>query len=195
MPNVANLINQFNQMSTVNNGLTWGQVSNMRVGGNRVGLAFKYARIVRLPVGMEVYKFNGFPNLRTDHWGHVTPWWSPYLSYDVDPGWNAKVNMARTLGNISVRELGRVTSAVSEDWNSCAWLVVIRLRVPINVAYGGFAQQPRNHGGASRVDNSGQKHEGRGASANLPGGGRQFFIPNLEPRHFTVTQSRSLLNM
>src|SRR6185312_7436602 len=40
---------------------------------------------------------NPFPGLMPDGKGNVTPWWSPYDAYDVDPGWWAKKNMAKVL--------------------------------------------------------------------------------------------------
>jgi hypothetical protein len=160
------------------------------------------------------YKQNSYPGLLPNEQGNVTGWWSPYNAFDIDPGWHAKRNMARVLG-VSIRELRRVTSAITETWNTLEYLVVITLRVDIYVAYGRFKQQLRNDNaadgkvpithstvgkaiykpgiGETALPRRHIRPEGRGRTLNLPGGGRQFFVPNFKPAYYYGLQSRSLL--
>ena len=180
-------------LNVINQNLSWLEVGAMVVGGRPVRDAFLDARMVRLPVGTKLYKFNTYSSLQADEkTGNVTPWWSPYNAYDVDPGWQVKLSMARNL-NLSIRELGRVTSAITETWNSLEYCVTIMLKVDMYVAYGRFKQQARH--GVRTVEPKSIKRapeghvgyfqpERQGKTANLPGGGRQFFIPNLKPEYY-----------
>lgn len=218
MSSVQGRIDQFSKLSAINNHLTWGDVGAMKVSGRPVRNAFLDARMVCLPAKTKLYKFNSFPGLMPDGKGNVTPWWSPYDAYDVDPGWWAKKNMAKVL-RVSVRELGRVTSAVTESWNSLEYLVVITLKVDIYAAYGRFAQMLRHDKaddgqswakapitdatkdkamnkpgiGQSASPSGSFKPEGKATTLHLPGGGRQFFIPNLKPIYYDGLYSESLL--
>jgi len=211
---VSDRVDQFSKSSAVNNELTWGDVGAMQVGGRPVRQAFLDAKMVCLPARTKLYKFNSYPGLRPDSQGHITGWWSPYDAFDVDPGWDAKRMMAQHLG-VSIRELGRVTSAITESWNSAEYLAVMTLKVHIWVAYGRFKHQAR---GPAQADNSKRitpitadrserspgvgeaqgphqiRGEGRLGTKNLPGGGRQFFIPNLKPQHYSHFYSQSLLS-
>jgi len=213
---VSDRINQFSKSSAVNSGMTWGDVGAILVSGRPVRNAFLEPQMVCLPAKTKLYKFNTYAGLLPDSRGHVTGWWSPYDAYDVDPGWNIKRNMARTLG-VSIREWGRVTSAITEGWNSAEYLVVITLKVHIWAAYGRFKHQPRGEvhsqdskrithatvGKAQFEPGKGEtalpyrhiRPEGRGRTLNLPGGGRQFFVPNLKPEYYTGLRSQSLLHM
>ena len=213
---VSDRINQFSKSSAINNNLTWGDVGAMKISGRPVRNAFLDAKMVVLPAKTKLYKFNTYQSLMPDKDGNVTPWWSPYDEYDVDPGWLAKEKMAKRLG-VSIRELGRVTSAITESWNSLEYLVEITLKVDICVAYGRFAQMVRNDGGTKTIievpknlagtsDQSRFRTEGKlnkeietangkkkVGTIHLPGGGRQFFIPNLKPIYYSGVQSKSLL--
>ncbi|RZB37119.1 MAG: hypothetical protein SRB2_01623 [Desulfobacteraceae bacterium Eth-SRB2] len=188
---VSDRINQFNKLYAINKDLSWLEVGSMRVGGNLVKTAFLDAKMVLLPARTKLYKFNSYPSLRPDANGNVTGWWSAYNAYDVDPGWHAKVAMAKHF-KVSIRELGRVTSAITESWNSCQYCVTITLNVDMYVAYGRFKHQlrhapssqskiistaPAGHIGAFRP-------EKKAHTINLPGGGRQFFVPNLKPQYY-----------
>tara|TARA_B110000879_G_C10942237_1_gene420316 strand:+ start:98 stop:646 length:549 start_codon:yes stop_codon:yes gene_type:complete len=181
-------------VAAINEDLTWLTVGAMDTGNGPVRDAFIDGKMVILKERFKLYKFNTdaslTPNKTT---GIVTPWWSAYNAYDVDPGWQAKLNMASSLGT-SIRELGRVTSAISEDWSSCGFLSIIELTVPIKVAYGRFKHQKRNQGGTSKILDG--ERRGRGKTPNLPGGGRQFYIPNLKTIHFgESSQSISLMGL
>lgn len=167
--------------------------------GARVRQAFKPpVRVVTLPVGTVLYKFNGFNSLQSP-WDAkagkpISPWWSAYHPYEHDPGWMAKMHIARTL-KVSVREWGRLTSAVREDWNALMWLLVITLKVEVRAAFGGFSHMPRmGEGGTSKrvtsmtdrdltthgITRDQFKSEAIGNSkGRLPGGGTQFYIPDL----------------
>lgn len=63
---------------------------------------------------------------------------------------------------VSLREWGRLTSAVKEEWNSLAYLLTIELAEP------------------------------KGGSQGLPGGGTQFYIPNLRVGHIAHSTFRPL---
>ena len=132
-----------------------------------------------LEPGTVLYKFNDFQTLHGPANNHLSPWWSPYLPYKHDAGWEQKMRMAVANG-ISVREWGRLTSAVKENWNSLQYLLVITLKDPVYGFFGGFAQMQRiDPNEASKM----KAGEGRGGSRNLPGGGTQFYIPNLTAHH------------
>lgn len=135
----------------------------------------KYAEKVLLPADTKLYKFNDFSSPTAPGSKALSPWWSPYDDYRHDGGWVQRKKLAEHLG-VSIREFGRVTSAVKENWNSLQYLLVITLSAPVYAFFGGFAQMPRIDDGSSSKVKSG---EGRGATANLPGGGTQFYIPNL----------------
>ena len=129
----------------------------------------------RLAPGTILYKFNDFKSLHGPADNKLSPWWSPYHAYKHDAGWEQKKKIAIANG-VSVREWGRLTSAVKENWNSLNYLLVITLKVPVWGFFGGFAQMQRiDAGQASKV----KAGEGRGGSKNLPGGATQIYIPNL----------------
>jgi hypothetical protein len=141
-----------------------------------------------LPAGMVLYKFNDHSTLHGLKGNALSPWWSPYEAYKQDAGWNAKLKMAKANG-ISVREWGRLTSAVKENWNSLSYLLVIALTVDVYGFFGGFSQMIRIDPGQQSKLKPG---EGRGPSRNLPGGGTQFYIPNLTADHVATWRVTSL---
>ena len=83
-----------------------------------------------LAPGTVLYKFNDFQTLHGPGNNNLSPWWSPYLPYKHDAGWEQKMRIAVANG-ISVREWGRLTSAVKENWNSLQYLLVITLNEPV----------------------------------------------------------------
>lgn len=128
-----------------------------------------------LPSGTMLYKFNDYSTLHGPSSNALSPWWSPYNAYRHDAGWEQKKKIAEANG-VSVREWGRLTSAVKENWNSLSYLLVITLSEPVYGFFGGFAQMARiDDGEASKM----KPGEGKGKSKNLPGGATQFYIPNL----------------
>ena len=133
----------------------------------------------RLDGGTVLYKFNDFKTLHGPSSNALSPWWSPYNAYKQDAGWVQKSKMAK-LNGVSVREWGRLTSAVKENWNSLNFLLVITLKTPVFGFFGGFAQMARVDAGQASKLRAG---EGRGGSKNLPGGATQFYIPNLTADH------------
>jgi hypothetical protein len=200
MAKVKDLIAQFAQGAAINSHLTWEDVGSIKQGSKRVSNFFLDGKMVTLPAKTKLYKFNSYPSLRPDAAGNVTPWWSAFDGYDVDPGWYAKVAMAKMF-RVSIREFGRVTSAITEGWNSCEYLAIITLKVDIKVAYGRFKSVLRNDGSGNMAVKAGSRDgvairdEGRGLTKKLPGGGRQFYIPNLKPDHYTWHDPQSLLAM
>jgi len=164
--------------------------------------------------GLKMYKFNSDTNVsyidRATGKPAMSPWWSPYEPYKHDAGWMAKLNMARHF-RISVREWGRLTSAVKEDWNSLAYLLDITLKDPVYGFFGGFAQMERitvykDDKGNAKRDEMGNimkataknRPDGEGVgrgSVNLPGGATQFYIPNLTPDLVYSWNVTSLANL
>lgn len=210
MGRVSDLVSQFNTAGEINKHLTWNDVGYMKVSGRQVRNAFLDARMVKLHAGMRLFKFNSYPSLWPDQQGNVSPWWSSLdewsdegSPHDIDPGWNSKLKLAKVL-RCSIREYGRVTSAITEGWNSCEFKVTITLTTDIWVDYGRFKKMPRNDGGSQvltagkmmmlgRVAPSGFVAERKGFTTNLPGGGRQFFIPNLKKIYYKNETCESLL--
>ena len=150
-----------------------------------------------LPAGMILYKFNNDDQASFVDWNTkkpaMSPWWSPYEAYLWDAGWAQKEKIAKANG-ISVREWGRLTSAVKEDWNSLEYLVVIQLTVDVWGWFGGFTSMDRNtitkkdengnavEFAAAKQMSAGGLQEGKAkGSKRLPGGATQFYIPNLTP--------------
>jgi len=188
----------------INENLSWGDVGAISTGGdNHVRDAFKggHADKVLLPAGFELYKFNEYNSLAPPSAATISPWWSPYRDYKHDGGWEQRKKLAAHLG-VSIREFGRVTSAVKENWNSMSYLLIIILAYDTYAYFGGFSQMARIDAGAAskRVTAAsvggagGFKAEGRGTTKNLPGGGTQFYIPNLRPQDVSSWRVESLLN-
>lgn len=69
------------------------------------------------------------------------------------------------------------------------------------VAYGRFKAVLRNDGSGNMAIKAGSRdgvairNEGRGATKKLPGGGRQFYIPNLKPEYYKGFAAQSLVAM
>jgi hypothetical protein len=185
----------------INENLSWNEVGAISTGGdNQVKDAFKggFAEKVLLPGGFELYKFNEYASLAPPTATTISPWWSPLRDYKHDGGWDQRKKLAAHL-RVGIREFGRVTSAVKENWNSMSYLLVIILASDTYAYFGGFAQMVRldAHAQSKRVTSSGAagfKAEGRGATKNLPGGGTQFYIPNLGPQDVSSWRVESLLN-
>jgi hypothetical protein len=132
-----------------------------------------------LPFGITLYKFADFRTLTPPGKSTLSPWWSPYNAYKHDPGWDQRLRMAQANG-VSIREWGRLTSAIKENWNSLAYLLIISLKVEACAFFGGFTSMVRiDPGEASKM----KPGEARGPTKNLPGGGTQFYLPNLTAEH------------
>lgn len=99
------------------------------------------ARIVTLPVGSYIYRFNNTDAL-ANYGGKTTGWWTPYYPLDEDAGFHQRLQLSAALG-VKFQEWGRLTSAVSEDWGSLEHLLVARTTTPMSVFFGGFAAQDR----------------------------------------------------
>ncbi|MCA9011802.1 MAG: hypothetical protein KDB01_18740 [Planctomycetaceae bacterium] len=143
-----------------------------------------------LQSGTVLYKFNDFPTLHGPSNSNLSPWWSPYAPYKHDAGWEQKLRMAKSNG-VSVREWGRLTSAVKENWNSLNYLLVITLGVPAYGFFGGFAQMERIDPGTTSKMGGGER---KGGSKNLPGGATQLYIPNLTADHVSSWKVQDLSN-
>lgn len=186
----------------LNENLSWGEVGAISTGGGKtVADAFKshYAEKVPLTAGTQLYKFNDFNTPTAPGSKALSPWWSPYDDYRHDGGWEQRKKLAELLG-VSIREFGRVTSAVKENWNSLQYLLVITLSDTVYGFFGDFVQMPREDAGATskRVTTAPAGGgafvaEARGATKNLPGGGTQFYIPNLTLDYVASWRVESLL--
>ena len=172
----------------LNEELSWDEVGNISTGGSgkvrdAFQLMFGNPTKELLPAGMSLYKFNAYSSLAS---GPVTddtpmsPWWSPTRSFKHDAGLEQRQKIADANG-VSMREWGRLTSVIKENWSSLDFLLVVELKAPVYAWFGGFK-------GMSRVDTGAQSRrnaalEKKGGSANLPGGGTQFYIPNFTAGH------------
>jgi hypothetical protein len=158
----------------------------------------------KIKTGDQLYKFNDYPSLAPGTPGTpeyeaqvISPWWSPYLPYKADPGWLQRLALAKHFG-VSIRELGRLTSVIRENWNSLQYLAIITLKTPVYGFYGGFAGMARKDmlrkskavTVAPKGREAGFVAERSSGSKNLPGGGgaSQFYIPSLTPAHVTDVQ-------
>lgn len=138
--------------------------------------AFKGGTAEKLLIkaGTLLYKFNDFPVLvdmgfMSSRFGvtlegavTVSPWWTPYNAFPPvgadaasiprsglqDPGWLAKRALAARFG-VSIREWGRITSAVKENWNSLRYLMVIALKHDAFGWFGGFSAMARIDAGGT----------------------------------------------
>lgn len=171
----------------LNEELTWNQVGDISTGSGKVRDAFQlmFGEPTKelLPAGMSLYKFNGYGTLgqgaitdATD----LSPWWSPTQGFKHDAGLAQRMLIAEKNG-VSFREWGRLTSVIKENWSSLDWLLTIGLKVPVYAWFGGFKGMSRADEGAQSRRNAAV--EAKGGSKNLPGGGTQFYIPNLKVGH------------
>ena len=131
-----------------------------------------------LPAGMALYKYNSYPSLSANDpppaGFAMSPWWSASLPYKHDGGLEQRMKMAIANG-VSAREWGRLTSVIKEDWNSLEYILEINLANPVYGWFGGFKGMARSGGGKSKRDSRVEASTG----GNLPGGAKQFYIPNL----------------
>jgi hypothetical protein len=177
-------------MAALNEQLSWADVGAISTGpGTSVSDAFQllFGNPTKelLPKGTKLYKFSGFATLAR---GAVvadtpmSPWWSPIHAYKHDAGLEQKIKIAQANG-VSLREWGRLTSAIKENWSSLDWLLTIELAAPVYAWFGGFKSMDRIDPGVQTARNTAL--EKRGGSSKLPGGATQFYIPNLTYAHFT----------
>lgn len=171
----------------LNEELTWAEVGNISTGSGKVRDAFQlmFGEPTKelLPAGMALYKFNGFSTLgpgKISDETDLSPWWSSVQPFKHDAGLKQKILIAQKNG-VSLREWGRLTSVIKENWSSMAYLLTIELKVPVYGWFGGFKGMSRiDEKSASKRDSA---VESKGTSRNLPGGGTQFYIPNLKVAH------------
>ncbi len=180
----------------LNEELSWNEVGAISTGPGTVRDAFQLMfgdpTKELLPAGMFLYKFNGYSTLgmgvitdQTD----LSPWWSPVDGFKHDAGLSQRMSIAEKNG-VSFREWGRLTSVIKENWNSLDWLLTIELKVPVYGWFGGFKGMNRIDEGAQSKRNS--AIEASGGSKKLPGGGTQFYIPNLKVAHISSHKFRPL---
>ena len=176
----------------LNQELEWAQVGAISTGSGTVKDAFRggHAEKTLLKQGTVLYKFNNDGSL-TGYQGKISEWWQPYQALLHDAGWLQKLEMAKHFG-ISVREWGRVTSAVKENWNSLEHLLVITLGLDVYGWFGGYSQMARIDSGKDSKRNLNASGEARGSGVNLPGGGTQLYIPNLQPTYISNWRTESL---
>jgi hypothetical protein len=180
----------------LNEGMGWAQVGDISTGSGKVRDAFQLMfgdpTKELLPAGTSLYKFNGFSTLgqgvitpQTD----LSPWWSPTNGFKHDAGLAQRMAIARNNG-VSFREWGRLTSVIKEEWSTLDWLLTIELAEPVYAWFGGFK-------GMSRTDDVTKSRrnaavEAKGGSKGLPGGGTQFYIPNLKVGHIKTHSFKPL---
>ena len=181
----------------LNEELSWTEVGAMSTGGSgcvrdAFQLAFGDPTKELLSKGMSLYKFNGSCTLQGTSPADATDvtklseWWSPTYAFKHDAGLAQRMAIAEQNG-VSFREWGRLTSVIKENWSDLAWLLTIELKVPVYAWFGGFKSMSRvDEGESSKLDPA---KEAKGGSAKLPGGGTQFYIPNLKFAHILPTPS------
>ena len=178
-------------MAVLNEKLTWNEVGAISTGegttvANAFQLLFGDPTKELLPAGTKLYKFNGYNTLAREAVTPSTPmspWWSPLHSFKNDAGLEQKMKIADANG-VSLREWGRLTSAIKENWSSLDWLLTITLAEPVYAWFGGFKSMARIDDKATSSRNAAL--EKRGGSSRLPGGATQFYIPNLTFSHFAT---------
>lgn len=169
----------------LNEELSWAEVgaivTDPRSGGkvaDAFQLMFGEPTKDLLPAGMRVYKFNSYPSISPSDPPPadfaMSPWWTSVKPYKHDGGLVQKLKMAE-LNGVSAREWGRLTSVIKEGWNSLEYILEIQLANPVYGWFGGFKGMARGGGAGSKRDAA---IEASG-STKLPGGGTQFYIPNL----------------
>ena len=176
----------------LNQELEWAQVGAISTDSGTVKEAFRsgHAEKTLLKRSTVLYKFNNNESL-TGYQGKISEWWQPYQPLFHDAGWLQKLEMAKHFG-ISVREWGRVTSAVKENWNSLEHLLVITLDTDVYGWFGGYTKMVRIDPGEKSKRNLHSSGEDRGSGANLPGGGTQLYVPNLKLNHIANWHTESL---
>src|ERR1700757_3975398 len=116
----------------LNENLSWAEVGAISTGGDgHVKDAFKggFAKKVLLEPTFKLYKFNEYDTLTAKDSDKVSPWWSSYEPYEWDGGWKQRKGLSEHL-SVTMREFGRVTSAIKENWNSLSYLLIIELARP-----------------------------------------------------------------
>jgi hypothetical protein len=155
------------------------------VGGSAVNVA--------LERNLELYKFTSGSLV----WkGKISPWWSPVLPYEMDPGLESRLGLARHLG-VHPSDLTRVMAAVSEEFNQLQFILKVRLNYLVHGLWGQCAMMPRQGGAIAKGREIPADQKGAGIrvpggipgtrgtniyqirTQNLPGTAWQFYIPNL----------------
>jgi hypothetical protein len=173
----------------LNEDLNWNQVGAIvtdTASGTTVADAFQLAfgnpSKDRLSAGMKLYKFNNYPSISANDPPPadfaMSPWWTASLPYKHDGGLIQKLKMAE-LNGVSAREWGRLTSVIKEEWSSLSYILELQLSEPVFGWFGGFKGMSRSSGGTSKR-NAGIEASN---SSKLPGGGTQFYIPNMTFSH------------
>ena len=153
---------------------------------------------VKLKPGFELYKFTSF-NMK-NRAGVITPWWSPVATYEIDPGLQARLGLAKHLG-VHPSDLTRSFAAVSEDWNTLDSILIVRLTKWVHALWGQVAAQPRQQGDFRAGSETPKVQQGKGIDVgdgrvlnirtmNLPGKAWQFYIPNLTDSHVVQVSKR-----
>lgn len=183
----------------INDKITWEEVGSYDPATNEPSKTGAYIRDCfkngtaqkrLLDTSLKLYKFSHHDTLTHPDSNKVSPWWSPYEAWEWDAGWEARKKLAAQL-KVNIRELGRVTSAIKENWSSLSHLLVVNLNQGAYGFFGGFAGMCRiDEGKDSKRD---PNIEAKGNTTNLPGGGSQFYIPNLTTGNVTLVRVELLV--
>ncbi len=143
---------------------------------NAFQTVISYPEKVLLEPGLRLYKYSDFDTAIIPNREFISEWWSPLDDYKYATSLQQKLKFCESI-RVSIQEYTRVTSAVSEDWNSLRFLLVVEVVEPIYGFFGGFASQNRvNDPEQSRL--IADIEERAPNSRRLPGGGHQFYVPN-----------------
>jgi hypothetical protein len=157
----------------LNQSLTWGDLDvSVRTAFIGVG------RKLWLAPGFCLYKTTEFDLMKPNN--TATEWWSPVDPFQQDPGLDSRRSLARRLG-APLGDLLRAQAAVREDWNALTYLLTARLTQRVWGWYGQCSMQPRLSPNAQPRNGTPQGKLFR--TANLPGYGWQFYIPNMTAKH------------
>ena len=149
---------------------------------------------VKLEAGTRLYKISSHylevPNEKTGApCGIATPWWKPRDEYPensgVDSGLDSFLGLARRL-NTSAGDLSRVTSAVRRPWNNLTHIITARLSKQVYGVFGRTGWQPKD-GTLSLARIAELDGTGARGRSGYPGGGYQFYIPNMKV-HFHIEE-------
>lgn len=115
----------------LNEAMSWAEVGEISTGSGKVRDAFQlmFGEPTKelLPAGMLLYKFNGYSTLGAGTISddtELSPWWSPVAAFKHDAGLAQRMAIAQ-LNGVSMREWGRLTSVIKENWSTMAWLLTI----------------------------------------------------------------------
>ncbi len=143
-----------------------------------------HAKRVHLKAGMMLFTVSNRGNFtNSGAFGGVPAFWSPYKKFKHDPGFQARVEMAKA-GGMKAEELFTELSAFYGKHPGGRYAIVGKLKRSCYAFFGPIRRQGKSAAQVAAATASGSAGTGGGAAA-APGSaknfvGYQFYIPNLE---------------